>query len=185
MNTKIMFTKNSTHHYDYFIQWECYAPEGSVYVPEIRDDGGLRLSSGYEELVKEVLDQNYPLPGGLEWQFSPSGYGQVNVQPSPIQGENPFKLMQEGRENEIWLELHPFDKKNPSVGDLVRARERGGYVYVMVEAVLQFRSYLWVRGRWSNGQYLPVEEFLQEMPTVDDLAHHRVPSDKAWQGSAA
>ena len=182
-----MFSKNNSHHYDYYVNWECYAPTGSVYVPELRDDGSLRLSSGYEDEVKEVLDLTYPLPSGLRWEVSRTGgYNQSSARPYPVEGENTFTLMEQGRENEIWLDFnHGFGKRQtPKIGDQVRVRERGGFVTVTVEAILEFRGFAWVRGRWSDGEYLPVEEFLAGMPTIEDIAAHRKHGDLAWQGSA-
>lgn len=173
----IKFTKSNDPRLDYYAEWT-----GTVDVPQLREDGSLLINDGYEKWIKPVLDQAYPLPVGLVWGTLGMGYNQVFFRPEPVEKENPFRLMEQGRENEIWLK--PIENQPIRVGEKVRARERGGFTTVTVEEILQFRRFVWVRGRWSDGLYLEVEKFLAGMPTISDIAHHRKQGEMGWQGSA-
>ena len=105
--------------------------------------------------------------------------------PFPSQEGNYFELLEtpEGRDI-LWLELvgnHWLESRSnaltqvPSVGDVVHCRERGGSVTLRVTDAARIvyegdggheanhYQFIAVRGEWIDSDYIPVEEFLEQL----------------------
>jgi hypothetical protein len=123
--------------------------------------------------VDEDLNTRWPLLWGFRW---------VDGSPTPNKEENYFHTLEHTPE-QLWLE--PCGNGPVKVGDKVRCRERGGFQTVEVKEIASNSKCTWVRGAWSDGDYLPVTEMLYGLGTTEDIAAHRKPGDPGWQGSAS
>jgi hypothetical protein len=133
----------------------------------------VRASTEFSRLVDADLNNRYPLLWGFSWE---------NGIPKENGAENYFKLLEnDQRREELWLE--PYDASQIKVGNKIWCRERGGLQSVTIREIAKNSRSTRVRGEWSEGAYLRVEEFLARLGAVADVAAHRKFGDPGWRGS--